>query len=129
VVGWDSDKLGPSALAEVRQIALLQKGVITMIACHLILIVAMQFVPPETRPILSWLYLLIAVGGVICTWLLAITLYGVLLGVLIALSTGIPCIGLVMLVVINGRATLELKEYGVPVHLFGVPWSAIPPKG
>jgi hypothetical protein len=126
VVGWDSTKFSPSTLAEIRQIALLQKGVILAIAAQIGLIVASQVASPEFRPVLALAFMGVAITTVICTWLLAITLYGMGIGVLMAIATGIPCIGIFFLVTLNGRATEELKECGVPVHFFGVPWASIP---
>jgi len=125
-LGWDSSKLSPSALAEIRQIAFLQKGVILTVTIHIALIVAAQFFRDDYRPVWGATYLLVSLAGMICVWLLAISLYGVAFGILMGLGTGLPCIGILVLLTVNGRATEELKQYGVPVGLFGVPWSAIP---
>ncbi len=120
------DNLSPTALAEIRQTAFLQKGLIVCIALQIVAILGAAFLPQELKPIATGLYVVVALAGGFCTFLLAMTLYGIGLGILMAAASGIPCVGLFVLLTINGKATAELREYGVEVGLFGVPWSKIP---
>jgi hypothetical protein len=120
------DNLSPTALAEIRQTALLQKGLIVCIALQIVSIIGAAFLPQELKQIVAGIYVVVALAGGICTFLLAMTLYGIGLGILMSAASGIPCVGLFVLLTINGKATAELREYGVEVGLFGVPWSKIP---
>lgn len=120
------DNLGPTAIAEIRQTALLQKGLIVCIGLQIVAIVAVAFLPPQLQPIGAGFYVVVALVGGICTFLLSMTLYGIGLGILMSAASGIPCIGVFVLLTINGKATAELREYGLDVGLFGVPWSKIP---
>ena len=123
---WDYLDLSPSAIAEVRQIAFLQKGIISFIGIYIVLLISTQLVPAQYRFVIEVVYCVAAIAAMICTWLLAITLYGFAMGFLAGLGTGIPCIGILVLAQVNGKATEELKAYGVPVGLFGVPWRETP---
>ena len=52
-------------------------------------------------------------------FLLATKVYGTGLGILLGLLTFIPCIGLLVLLIVNGKATRVLKENGFKVGLLG----------
>jgi hypothetical protein len=44
-------------------------------------------------------------------------------GILLALLALIPCVGLIGLLIINGKATSVLKDYGIRVGLLGAKMS------
>jgi hypothetical protein len=56
---------------------------------------------------------------------LAIKIYSIVVGVLLGILTFVPCLGLVMLLLVNGKATNILKENGVKVGLLGADLSRI----
>lgn len=58
--------------------------------------------------------------------MLAILLYGTGKGVLLGLLTSIPLVGLIVLLVVNGKATSVLRESGVHVGFFGADLQQLP---
>ncbi len=53
------------------------------------------------------------------TYLLGAKVFNVGLGIMFTILIFVPCIGLIMLAVLNGKATSVLKKNGVPVGFFG----------
>ena len=63
-------------------------------------------------------FILGAVGGIF-VFLLSWELRGAFAAVVFGLATVIPCMGLIILTLVNGYAVTELKKHGVKVGLFG----------
>src|SRR5207249_7556152 len=75
--------------------------------------------PPELRPLM-----LIPVGPVVLTatvfvFLLSIKVYGPAMGIVLAVLTLIPCVGLIALLVVNSKATSTLQRAGFRVGFLG----------
>ena len=106
--------------ATLRAVAGYQKGIIFCILAYLCLL-AVQFVgaiPPEMRIWLAVAYLPVGITATVFVFLLATKVYSTSTGVVYALLTLLPCISLIILLVINGKATSILKENGIRVGLF-----------
>lgn len=58
------------------------------------------------------------VGGVF-VFLLSWELRGPFAATVFGLATVVPCMGLLILTLVNGYATTELRKHGVPVGVFG----------
>jgi hypothetical protein len=58
-------------------------------------------------------------------FLLAIKVYSTGVGVLLGILTLVPCIGLIVLLIVNGKATGILKQNGIKVGLLGANLSQI----
>ena len=104
---------------DLRSIAVYQKGILVCILIYLATVAAQFALPPELR-----LFLAIPAIGVILTatvfvFLLATKVYSTGIGVLLGILTLIPCIGLIVLLIINAKATTVLKRHGVAVGLLG----------
>jgi predicted RNA-binding Zn-ribbon protein involved in translation (DUF1610 family) len=85
---------------------------------------AVQGKPPD--PALSIFILIDAavllaagVGGIIYVFILSSRIYNTGLGILLALLSIVPCLGLLILVMVNQRATTLLRENGYEVGLLG----------
>ena len=96
------------------------------IAVFLIIEVSQFAIPPEDRFILLHLfnlaYSLVAITGTVFTFLLAIKVYNVVAGALLGLLTLIPylfCLGLIVLLIVNQKATHILQQNGIKVGLMG----------
>lgn len=59
-----------------------------------------------------------AVGGIF-VFLLSCEIRGAFAAVVFGLATVVPCMGLVILTLVNSYASAELKKHGVKVGLFG----------
>ena len=63
--------------------------------------------------------------GMVFVFLLAIKVYSTGIGVLLGILALIPCIGLLVLLVVNIKATGILKKNGIKVGLLGANLSKI----
>src|SRR5690606_15699565 len=106
---------------ELRTIAKLQRGILTCILIYLIAVVG-QFivtVPVELRPLIGIALLLVMLAAAVLVFMLAMRLYGIVAGVLLGILTLLPIIGLIVLLVINGKATGILRQNGIKVGFMG----------
>ncbi len=108
---------------DVRAVAVYQKGILICILVYLLAIVgqlAGRLVLP--RPLfLLVAFLAIGAGlaGMVFVFLLSTKVFGVVLGILLGLLTLVPCLGLLVLLIINGKATNVLRQNGHRVRLLG----------
>ena len=100
-------------------VASYQRGIIVCILIYCIL-VAVQFgIPPEFRALLAFVLLPLGLAGTVFVFLLSTKVYGTGVGVLLGILTLIPCIGLIVLLTINGKATAILRQNDIRVGLMG----------
>jgi hypothetical protein len=111
---------------ELRQIASYQRGVILCILVQILANVA-YFALLKTNPLLAVIPSVVAlcaiIAGVVFAILLAIRVYSTGAGIVMGLLGIIPCVGLVMLLIINQAATKRLTENGIKVGFFGASMS------
>jgi hypothetical protein len=113
---------------DVRAVAVYQKGVLVCILVYLLGIVGrVMAVFAASTPSASFgaallfglVVLAAGLGGLVFVFLLSTKVYGVAIGVLLGLLTFLPCIGLLVLLIINGKATTILRNNGHRVGLLG----------
>jgi hypothetical protein len=71
-------------------------------------------------------YLAIAITATVCVFMMAVKVYSTGTGVLFGFLTLIPCVGLIMLLIINAKATAVMKEHKIRVGLLGARMSDLP---
>jgi hypothetical protein len=76
-------------------------------------------VTPELRGILAVLVLVVIVAGVWFAVQMARALYGTAIAIVCGLLLFVPCVGLITLLVLNNRATHQLRAAGLKVGLLG----------
>ena len=107
----------------IREIASRQKVIILCIlACILIvlgLVVGQSTLPPVVLLVLVLAYYVAGITGTVFVFLLATKIYGTGVGLLLGILTLIPCIGLIVLLIVNAKATTILKQNGLKVGLLG----------
>jgi hypothetical protein len=69
--------------------------------------------------IVAIVYFVVAITAAVFIFMLAISLYNTGVGVLLGILTLIPLIGLLVLLVVNSKATKLLREHGLKVGLMG----------
>ncbi len=109
----------PSDRKRIRDIAWRQRIILYCILIQVILYAATFMVPPEFQPLLAIPLLLTILVAAFELCFLAMGLYGVATGILATLLTLIPLIGLIVLLIVNGKATSILRENGIEVGLLG----------
>jgi hypothetical protein len=75
--------------------------------------------PPIAQISLGLGWLALATVQIVFVFLLATKVYGTGTGIAMAVFVIVPCVGLLLLLLINGKATSILREYGVHVGLMG----------
>jgi hypothetical protein len=110
---------------DLRSVAKCQKGILVCILIQLISLVGQFAIPPEVRPILGLCILVVGFVGTVFIFLLATKVYSTAVGVLLGVLTFIPCVGLIVLLVVNGKATGILQQNGIKVGLMGANLSQI----
>ncbi len=107
------------SMEDLRAVAFYQRGVIFCILGYFVAIAAQFALPAELVFLLGLGVLAVVLAGAVFVFLLAIKVYGVGLGILFGILTLIPLIGLVVLLIINGKATKVLRQNGIKVGLLG----------
>jgi hypothetical protein len=88
--------------------------------------IPVQFVIPEDfRVFLALALIPLGLTATVFVFLLATKVYSTGLGILLGLLTLIPCVGLIVLVIINVQATSILRANGVEVGFLGASSSDI----
>ncbi len=103
----------------IREIAMRQKAVLICILIYLVAVVAQFALPPELRLFLGLGVLVVIVVATVFVFLLATKLYGTGLGIVLGILTLIPLLGLLVLLIVNAKATSTLREHGIKVGLLG----------
>ena len=108
---------------DLRSVARFQKGILVCILIYLIAVIGQFALPVEIRPIIG--ILLAGIGSAVFVFMLAMKVYGTGLGIVLGILSLVPLIGLIVLLIVNGKATGVLKQNGIKVGLLGANISAI----
>lgn len=110
---------------DLRNVAMYQKGILVCILIYLLAVIFQFAVPAQLRLLLGVGVLVLGLAGTVFVFLLAMKVYSVGVGILLGILTFIPCIGLLVLLMVNGKATSILKQNGIRVGLLGANLSDI----
>jgi hypothetical protein len=108
---------------ELLNVAKYQRRVITCVQAQVMTGAALMYFLPRVVPQVAFLLyvglLLVGLVSSAFVFLLAINVYSTSVGILLGVLGIIPCIGLVVLLAVNGKATSILKQNGIQVGLMG----------
>jgi hypothetical protein len=129
----------PQSGPNLKKIATQQRAIMFCILAEILIIVlqiilgtALAPAPGAKNPflpflmLLSFAYLAVVVAGAVFIFMLAISLYNTGVGILLGILVLVPLVGLIVLLIVNGKATKLLREHGVKVGLMGADPSTIP---
>ncbi|MDB5297180.1 MAG: hypothetical protein JWO31_3163 [Phycisphaerales bacterium] len=121
----------PSAAprADLRTIAQRQRALMFCILGYLALVVARFVLPPSLSILLALAAFAVSITAAVFVFMLALSLYSTGVGVLLGILTLIPLVGLIVLLVINSKATGLLRQHGLKVGLLGADPAQIPSPG
>jgi len=105
--------------AKIAAIARYQRGVMICILLYLAAVLANLALPIEHRLWLGIGILFIGVVAFVFVLMLALQLYSTAVAILFGIGTLIPCLGLLVLLIINQKATAVLRKHGLRVGLLG----------
>lgn len=107
-------------------VARYQKGIIFCILFNLLGYGLPFFLPDGLLIFFSLLLVGTAIGSLVYTVMLATQVYSTGLAILMGILAIVPCVGLIVLLIINGKATSVLRAKGIKVGLFGANMSSLP---
>jgi hypothetical protein len=115
---------------EVRAIALYQKAIILVILAEIIIVISASVLSQtdQSEPIrlvLAVCYVGLAVVAAVFVFLLSLKVYSTGIGIVMAILTLVPCVGITMLLIINGKATGILRDNDIHVGLLGARMSDV----
>ena len=113
---------------DIRQIAIRQKAIQFCILGYFVfgLMAMLRVVPFPLSALVGLGALASIITGAVFVWMLAIALYNTATGIILGLLTLIPLVGLIILLIVNGKATNVLRQHGIQVGLMGAKSSQIP---
>jgi hypothetical protein len=118
---------------DLRTVAWAQKIIILCILGNLgtaPLRFALGSLPPELQSLsvlgLVVYYLAVCLTATACVFMMAVKVYGTGAGVVLGLLTLIPAVGLIVLLIVNAKATTIIKQNGIRVGLLGANMSDLP---
>ena len=104
---------------QLRNIAQFQKVVLVCILAYILAVVFQFALPQELRLFLGLGFLGVMLVAAIFVCLLAFQLYSPAWAIVLSVLFFIPCVGLIVLLVINSKATDTLKKHSIRVGLLG----------
>jgi hypothetical protein len=104
---------------DVRAVAVYQKGILLCILVYLLAIIGGFVIPKPLTFFVGLAALGAGLAGTVFVFLLSTKVFGVALGVLLGILTLVPCLGLLVLLIINGKATNVMRQNGHRVGLLG----------
>ena len=109
----------------LRAVAIRQKILIFCILGYVVTAIAGVFVPADVRPFLAVPAVIVVLAAAVFVFLLAVEVHGTGLGIVFGLLTFLPCLGLIVLLIVNQTATSMLQRNRVRVGLLGANMSDI----
>lgn len=110
---------------DVRRVAVYQKGILFCILINLAVFGGQFFVTPEVAWLLGVALFIGSIGSAVFVFLLAMKVYSTVLGIILGIGALIPLLGLLILLMVNGKATTILRSNGIDVGLLGANLSKI----
>lgn len=92
---------------------------------YLIALIGRFVFPAELQILIGIGVVLVGFVGAIFVFILAMRVYGTVFGIVLGLLSLIPLINLLVLLMVNGKATSILKQQGIQVGLLGANLSEI----
>jgi hypothetical protein len=118
VVGVKSGRL-----EDLRKVASYQRAILICILIYIVTFMGQFAVPPAQRTILAVLTFCVSLVATVFVFMLAMKVYSRGLGILLGILAIIPCIGLLVLLMINDKATKILRQNGYKVGFLGADMS------
>jgi len=114
---------------DLKEIAKRQRAIQICILFYILAIFGQFLLPQELRWIVGLVALVVIITATVFVFMLALALYSTGVGVLLGILTLVPCIGLIALLIVNGKATNVLRDHGIKVGLLGADPSQVPDVG
>lgn len=110
---------------DLYHVARMQKGIIICILLYFIAMFGQLAIPQQLRGLILIGLLFVLLAGAVFVISLSVRVYGTALGIVLGILALIPCWGMIVLLVINSKATRIMKDNGIKVGLMGANLSEI----
>ena len=110
---------GTLSREEIRTIAGRQKMLCACLLAYIVAFILLLASPGGLTTVFRLIVVAASVAATVFVFLLATKLYGTGLGIVQGILTLIPLVGVIILLVVNGKATGILRKHGVKVGLMG----------
>jgi hypothetical protein len=114
---------------ELLNVAKYQRLVIACLGIQILVgvggVLLVDQLPPAATVAYYIFVLLLQLVGMVLVFLLAINVYSVGVGIVLGILALFPCIGLVVLLIINGKATSILRNNNIKVGFLGANMSQL----
>lgn len=110
---------------DLVKVAKYQKGILICILVYFLAVVGQFALPVQMRPIIGLGVLAVGLIAAIFTILLAMKTHGTVLGIILGILCLVPILGLLILLLVNQKATTVLQSNGIKVGLLGADLSSL----
>ena len=110
---------------DLAKVAKYQKGILVCILIYFLAVVGQFALPPQLRQVLGLGVLAVGLVAAVFTILLAMKTHGTVLGILLGILCVVPILGLLILLLVNQKATTVLQSNGIKVGLLGANLSSL----
>ena len=104
---------------DLLKVAKYQKGILVCILVYILAVVGQFALPPQIRPVVGLGVLVVGLIAAVFTILLAMKTHGTVLGIILGILCLVPILGLLILLLVNQKATTVLQSNGIKVGLLG----------
>ena len=103
---------------DLRKVATAQKGILVCILIYLGMVVG-SLILPQFVQVFQIAILIVGLVSMVFVFMLATRVYGTGLGIMLGILAIIPCLGFLILLMVNQRATKTLQDNEIKVGLLG----------
>jgi len=117
---------------DLKRVAAQQRAINLCILAEIIIIilqVAHLGMPQMFALAMALVFIGVAITAAVFIFMLALSVYGTATGIVLGILSLIPYLGVLILLVVNGKATKILRQHGIKVGLLGADPSKIPAGG
>jgi hypothetical protein len=111
---------------DLRQVAVAQKGILICILIYFFCGIGQFLIPPQMMILLGVIIIGCILVAFVFVILLAMRVYSTGMGIVFGVLTLVPCVGLIVLLIINSKATNILRSNGISVGLLGANMAQLP---
>jgi hypothetical protein len=119
----------PPPRNDLRTIAMQQKAIMYCILGYIVFVILQIALPFPLNLMATFGVLAAMITGAVFVFMLALSLHNTATGIILGILTLVPLVGLIVLLVINSKATTLLRSQGIQVGLMGAKTSQIPASG
>lgn len=110
---------------DLLKVAKYQKGILVCILIYILAVAGQFALPPQIRPLVGLGVLVVGLIAAVFTILLAMKTHGTGLGIILGVLCLVPILGLLILLLVNQKATTVLQLNGIKVGLLGADLSSL----